>query len=99
MSSDAVSSTGLHPCGSVLATCSGQRHFSNLAYGALDHTENGKDGTESESESVDGDENSSTQSILSSNSHSSDVSSSFTDSFAFSPIGRKMDSSMRIWAW
>lgn len=25
-SSDAVSSTLLHPCGAVLATCSGQRH-------------------------------------------------------------------------
>lgn len=93
---DAVSSTGLHPCGSVLATCSGQRHFPISAYGALDHSEDGKDGSESESD--DGDENSATQSILSPDSHSSDVSSSSTDSFAFSPIGRKIDNSLRIWA-
>lgn len=96
MNSDAVSSTGLHPCGSVLATCSGQRHFPISAYGALDHSEDGKDGSESESD--DGDENSATQSILSPDSHSSDVSSSSTDSFAFSPIGRKIDNSLRIWA-
>lgn len=92
MSSDAISSTGLHPCGSVLATCSGQRHFSTSAYETLD---NRKDGNERESD--DGDGHSSTQALP--HSHLSDTSPSCSESSASSSFRRKFDNSLKIWAW
>ena len=42
--SDAVSSTVVHPCGSVIASCSGQRHFEMDQYDSSDSNEgNGGD--------------------------------------------------------
>lgn len=97
MCSDAVSSTGFHPYGNVLATCSGQRHFSAPARDTLDNSEDGMDGSKSEND--DGVEHSSMQSIPSHHSHSSDASSSSPESSAFSPVSREFDNSLRIWAW
>lgn len=98
MSSDAISSTGLHPCGSVLATCSGQRYLSKFAHYTPDNSEDRKE-DEVETESDDGDANSSTQSIPIPHSHQFHASASSLDSSASSPVGRRADNSLRIWAW
>jgi hypothetical protein len=83
---DAVSSSVLHPTGSVLATCSGQRQFSTSGLPA----QNQEKTLDSESES-DSDDSSSASS-------SSKSPSSFTKSKPHSPSGNLFDNSLKIWA-
>ena len=70
---DAVSSTTLHPTGSVLATCSGQRHFS-----ASDHL---GPISNSEDESESGDDDSSTTNSSAPSSNTSDLTPVATKDF------------------
>lgn len=99
LSSDAISGTGLHPCGSILATCSGQRYLSNFAHNTPDNSVDRKDEDEVKTESDDGDASSSTQSIPSPHSHQFHASASSPDSSTSSPVGRRGDNSLKIWAW
>lgn len=50
--SDAVSSTIIHPSGSVVASCSGQRHFEIDRYGSSNSSEGSDDNSDKVSRST-----------------------------------------------
>lgn len=79
---DAVCASVFHPSGTVLATCSGQRHIFQPDSG-------------SQSESDDDDDISSSVSLSSSSSPSSNASSGST---SISASIRMFDNSLKIWA-
>lgn len=90
---DAVSAAVLHPSGSVLATCSGQRHsFSSLRNNSTG--ESVKDDSDSESES----ENASDDAPLSKNSPSVSSASSIASTASSSSPSQGPDDSLKVWA-
>jgi hypothetical protein len=84
---DAVCAAVFHPSGAVLATCSGQRHFSR-------QTQEGN-GPESQSED---DNDSDKLSSTSSSSSSSLSTDAFSHSASLSEPTRTFDNSLKIWA-